>query len=35
MLVFVPVMQLNSPLSHHVLSYQELNTVPVPETQQS
>jgi hypothetical protein len=35
MLAFVPVMQLNSPLSHHVLSYQELNTVPVPETQRS
>jgi hypothetical protein len=35
MLVFVPVMQLNSPLSHHVLSYQELNMVPEPATQQS
>ena len=35
MLAFVPVMQLNSLLSHRVLSYQELNMVPVPETQRS
>ena len=32
MLAFVYVMQLNSPLSHHVLSYQKLNMVQAPAT---
>jgi hypothetical protein len=32
MLAFVSVMQLNSPLSHHVLSYQKLNMVQAPAT---
>ena len=32
MLAFVSVMQLNLPLSHHVLSYQELNMVQAPAT---
>jgi len=32
MLAFVSVMQLNSPLSHHVLSYQELNMLQAPAT---
>jgi hypothetical protein len=35
MRALVFVMQLNLPLSRHVLSYQKLNTVPVPETQRS
>jgi hypothetical protein len=32
MLAFVSVMQPNSPLSHHVLSYQELNMLQAPAT---
>jgi hypothetical protein len=35
MLALVFVMQLNLPLSRHVLSYQKLNMVPEPATQQS
>jgi hypothetical protein len=35
MRALVFVMQLNLPLSRHVLSYQKLNMVPEPETQQS
>ena len=35
MRALVFVMQLNLPLSRHVLSYQKLNMVPEPATQQS